>query len=168
MVKLKEVYFGYRIAFNGAGLWIFGNDFARNFKMFCVSLSTHCNNHKSNFLFLKVQHDVNGSFGSLEKKSSTNFSKANAEFCLSLHYNHDNSYFFVHGKLICKFNAGNKNVNFPTQFHLGSLSNKFRAIDSREVSFKENVYDFSVDNNDIDKSNILSIRKYLLTKNNVK
>ena len=86
----------------------------------------------------------------------------------SLHCNHDNSYLFVHGKLICKVNAGNKNVNFPTQFCLGSLSNKFRAIDSREVSFKENVYDFSVDNNDIDKSNILSIRKYLLTKNNVK
>ena len=81
----------------------------------------------------------------------------------SLHCNHDNSYLFVHGKLICKVNAGNKNVNFPTRFCL-----VFRAIDSREASFKENIYDFPVDNNDIDKSNILSIHKYLLSKNNVK
>ena len=43
---------------------------------------------------------INGSFGSPEKKFSINFSKANTKFCLSLHYNADNSYLFVNGKEI--------------------------------------------------------------------
>ena len=48
--------------------------------------------------------------------------KANTKFCISLHYNSDNSYLFVNGKEICKFKASNKNVNFPSQFCLGSIS----------------------------------------------
>ena len=32
---------------------------------------------------------------------------------------------FSSGKEICKFKADNKNANFPTQFSLGSISNKF-------------------------------------------
>ena len=34
------------------------------------------------------------------------------------------------------FKVDNKIVNFRTQFCLGSTSNKFDAIESREVSFK--------------------------------
>ena len=40
--------------------------------------------------------------------------------------------------------------------------------ESREVSLNGNVYDFSVDYNSIDKSNILNILKYLMTKNKIK
>ena len=54
------------------------------------------------------------------------------KFWLSLHYNGDNIYFFVNGKEIFKFKADNKNVNFPTQFCLVSISNKFYAFGSRE------------------------------------
>ena len=57
---------------------------------------------------------INGSFGSPETKLDINFSKANTKCCLSLHYNHKNSYLFVNGKEIFKFKADNKNVNFPT------------------------------------------------------
>ena len=32
---------------------------------------------------------------------------------------------------------------------------------------KENVYDFSVDYNAVDKSDILTIHKYLMVKNNI-
>ena len=56
-----------------------------------------------------------------------------------------------------KYLAENKNVNFPTQFCLGSISNGFSAHESREVSSNGNVYDFSVDYNLIDKSDILNI-----------
>ena len=77
---------------------------------------------------------------------------------MSLHYNADNSYFFVNGKEI--FKADNKNINFPTQFCLGSISNGFSAAESREVSLYGNVYDLSVDYNSIDKSDILNIHKY--------
>ena len=43
---------------------------------------------------------INGRFSSAEKKVSINFIKANAKFCLSLHYNANNSYLFVNGKEI--------------------------------------------------------------------
>ena len=48
------------------------------------------------------------------------------------------------------------------------MSNSFGAVESRDVSLKGNVYDFSVNNNAIDKSDILNIHKYLMIKNNVK
>ena len=57
---------------------------------------------------------INGSSGSPEKKFGVNFSKASTKFCLSLHYNHNNSYLFFNGKEIFEFKAVNKNVNFPT------------------------------------------------------
>ena len=59
---------------------------------------------------------INGSFGSLEKKSSINFTKANKNFFLSLHYDADNSYLFVNQKEIIKFKADNKNINFQFDF----------------------------------------------------
>ena len=83
---------------------------------------------------------------------------------MSLHCNHDNSCLFVNRKEIHKFIADNKNIDFSTQFCLGSISNKFGAIDSREISLKRKMYDFAVDYNAIDKSNILNIRKYLMSK----
>ena len=67
-----------------------------------------------------------------------------------------------------KFKTHYKNVNFPTKFCLGRISNGFSAIESREVSLNGNKYDFLVDYNSIDKSDILNIHKYLMTKNNIK
>ena len=83
--------------------------------------------------------------------------KQTQNFVLSFHYNADNSYLFLNGKEIVKFKDDNKNVNFPTQFCLGSISNGFRNTESREVSLNENVYDFSVDKSSIDKYDILNI-----------
>ena len=94
--------------------------------------------------------------------------KQTKRFGLSLHCDSINSYLFVNGKEIFKFKAGNKNVNFPTQFCLASISNGFSVTESREVSLNGNGYDFSVDYNSIDKSVILNIHKYLMTKNNIK
>ena len=64
--------------------------------------------------------------------------------------------------------ASNKNINFPSQFCLGSISNKFDYVDPEEVSLKVNVYDFSVDYYPIDKSDILNMHKYLMIRNNIK
>ena len=111
---------------------------------------------------------INGSFGVPEKKFSINFSDANTKFCLSLHYNANNSYLFVNGKEIFKFRSDNKNINLSTQFYLGSISNGFSAIESRVVSLNENIYNLSVDYNFFDKPDILNIHKYLMNKNNMK
>ena len=102
-----------------------------------------------------------------KKRFSINFSKAKTKFCLSLHCNSDNSYLFVNGKEICEFKTSNKNANFPSQFFLGSMSNKFDYIDSEEVSLKGNVYDFLVDYDAIDKSNISNIHKYIMIKSSI-
>ena len=75
---------------------------------------------------------------------------------------------FVNGKEITKVKVNNKNVYFPTRFCLGSLSDEFSATESREVSLNDSVCDFPVDYNSIDKSDILNIHKYLMTKNNIK
>ena len=134
------------------------------------SSSSHPHNCKNNFLILGEGPTCgnNGSFRLPKKKFSINFTKANTKFCLSLYYNADYSYLFVTGKEIFKFKADNKNVNFPTQFCLGCISSILSATESRQISLNGNVYDFLVDYNSIDKSNILNIHKYLKTKNNMK
>ena len=74
--KEKYVYSGYGITFVSADLWssfdsvsdiIFGAD---------NSSSSHADNLKNNFLVLDESptFDINGSFGSAEKKFSINFS----------------------------------------------------------------------------------------------
>ena len=87
---------------------------------------------------------------------------------MSSHYNANNSYLFVNEKEIFKSKGDNKNVNFPTQFSLESISNGFSATESREVSLNGKVYDVSVNYNVIDKSGILDILKYVIIKNNIK
>ena len=77
-----------------------------------------------------------------------------------MHYNPDSSYLFVNGKEIFKFKANNKNLNFSPQFCLGSISNDFGASEPRQVSLNGNVYNFLVNYNSIDKSDVLNFRKY--------
>ena len=67
---------------------------------------------------------INGSFGSAEKKFDINFSKIRS---LLLNCNGDNSYLFANGQEIFRFKANKKNVKFPTQFYLGSISHGFSA-----------------------------------------
>ena len=101
---------------------VFGNDFAKNVVIFVVDKSSqsHAANHKSDFSVLgeQITDDVNGSIGAAEQKFSINFSEARTKVCLSLHYNHNNSYLSVNGKKICKFIADNKSIKFPTHFRL--------------------------------------------------
>ena len=59
-------------------------------------------------------------------------------------------------------------LTLQLNFCLRSISNGLSATESRKVSLYENLFDFSVDYNSLDKSVILNIRKYLMTKNNKK
>ena len=162
----------YGITFNSTDWWSFGNDTARNVIIFGVDNSSlsHADNLKNKFLILGLSptFGINGSFDSPDKKFTMNFTKANTKFCLIFRYNTDNSYLFVNGKEIIKFKANNKNVNFPTQICSGSISDGFSATESREESLNGNVYNFSVYYSSTDKSDILNIHKYLMTKNNIK
>ena len=119
------MYSGYGVTFDSAGSWSFDNDTARNVIVFGVDncSSSHAENRENNFLVLGEGPTlrINGRFGSSEKRFSIDFSNEYADFCLNLHYNAENSFFFFSGKEIFKFKAENKNVNFPTQFCLGIL-----------------------------------------------
>ena len=48
---------------------------------------------------------INNSTGVAEKKISINFSKANTKFCLTLHFNGDESYLHVKKTEMYKFKA---------------------------------------------------------------
>ena len=64
----------------------------------------------------------------------------------------------------CQFD---KNLNFPTQFFLGCISNRFDAFEYREVFLKENLNDFLVDYNATNKLEMLKFHRYLMGKNNM-
>ena len=53
-----------------------------------------------------------------------------------------------------------------TQFCLESISNGFSATVTTEAFLRRNVYDFSVDYNYVDKSDILNFHKHLMTNKN--
>ena len=122
--KEKWVYNGYGIAFDGKSSWSFGDDYARNVVIFDVdaSSSSHADNRKNKF--------------------SINFSMAKTKFCLSLHYNGDNSYLFINEKEIYKFKVSKRKDKIPTWFCLRSTPDGFHATKSREVSLGGNAYDF--------------------------
>ena len=70
-----------------------------------MSSSVHANNKTKRILVLGKDFiqgiDTTKSYA--EKMYSTNFTVDNKTFCLSLHYNGDNSYLFVNGKEIINF-----------------------------------------------------------------
>ena len=136
--KEKYVYSGYGIILYSTVSWSFDNDTVRNVSTFGVdnSSSSHSGNCKNDVLILGEgsTYVINGSFESPEKKFNIDFTKANTKFCLNLHYNADYSYLFVNKKELFKFKADNKNIKFPNQFCLGSISNGFSNTEYREVT----------------------------------
>ena len=77
----------------------FHSDRASNVVIFGVDNSSwsHADNFKNNFLVLGEANSfgISGNFDAQEKKFSINFSQVKMTFCLSLHYNGDNSYFLL-------------------------------------------------------------------------
>ena len=139
------MYSRYVITFDEKGEWSSGNDLAINVIIFRVynSSSSHTDNLKNNFLILGESTTLVSMEALVyKKKRDINSSKVKSTFCLSLHYNSGNNYLFVNWKEICQFKASNGNVNFPSRFCLGSISNKFDYVISEELSFEESVYDF--------------------------
>ena len=61
---------------------------------------SHADNSRNNILALGKgpTNDINDSVGTTEKKIGIDFGKANTKFCLSLHYNGNNSDLFVNAK----------------------------------------------------------------------
>ena len=84
-----------------------------------------------------------------QKKDSINFSKTNSKFCLSLHYNCNESYLYVNKTQIWKFKVKD-NISWYN-FCLGSVSKEFTKNEQSKLFLNGTVYDFSVDHNSISK-----------------
>ena len=103
---------------------------------------------------------------SAEKIDSINFTKVDTKFCLSLHYNGANSYLFVNGTEIHKFLAKDSMI-VPNNLCLGNVSKDFSASNMKKTGFNGYIYDFSVDYDSIEVSDIQDIHKYLMEKNGI-
>ena len=70
--KSKYVCSEYGIVFDGAGLWNFGNDFAKNVIIFGVDNSSLSHNDLRKYAFLilgeETTDDINNSVGTVEKR----------------------------------------------------------------------------------------------------
>ena len=97
---------------------------------------------------------------------SINFTVTKEKFCLSLHYNGENSYLFVNGSEIYRFKANDSEI-VSTPLCLGNIS-KYWSIDNmKKTGLRCYVYDFSVDSDVIDADDIRDIHNYLVKKNNI-
>ena len=133
-----------------------------------MSGSVHANKKVYNVLVLGKTfiQGVNGTTIYAEKIYSTNFTVDNKKYCLSLHYNGDNSYLFVNGKEIHKFKAKDCEI-VPYPLCLGGLSKDFEVGYMRESGLIGYVYYFNTDYGAIAVDDILDIHKYLMKKNSI-
>ena len=159
----KYKYSGYGIRFdprgsfshpsgeNGKNVIIFGAD---------LSNSVHANNKVNNILVLGKDfiQGIKSTTIYAEKMYSTNFTVNNKKFCLSLHYNGDNSYLFVNGKQIHEFKAKDSEM-VPYPLCLRGLSKDFEVGYMRASGLIGYAYDFSVDYSTIAVDDILDIHK---------
>ena len=98
----------------------------------------------SNSQVNKLKSAINDTTIYAEKMYSPNFTVDNKIFCLSLHYNDDNSYLFANGKKVNKFKAKTSElIKYP--MCLGGLSKDYTEDNRKDKGLYRNVYDFSVD-----------------------
>ena len=97
---------------------------------------------------------------------SINFTENNKKLCLSSHYNGANSYLFVNGTEIQKFEAKDSEIA-ATPLCLGNNSKDWSVDNMKETGLNRYVYDFSVDYDATAVDDILDINKYLMKKNNM-
>ena len=95
-----------------------------------------------------------------------NFTKTKVKFCLSLHYNGDNSYLFVNGTEICKFKAKDSEiVSYP--LCSGNISKDFSVDNMKKSGLYGQALEFRIDYGAVENDKILDIHKYLMEKNSI-
>ena len=121
---------------NGRNVLIFRAD---------MSFSIHPTNIYANHIYLMgngLTQGINDTTIYAEKKYFRNFTEPNVKFVLSLHYNGDDSYFFVNVRqeLKCKTDQLVKE-----KLCIGNLSDQWTASESEKTVLYGNIYDFVVD-----------------------
>ena len=99
-----------------------------------------------------------------EKMYSISFTLTKKKFCLSLHYNGENSYLFVVCTEIYKFKANDSEI-VASPLCLGNISKDYSTDNMKRTGFTGYVYAFIVGYDEIEVDNIRNIHKYLMKKN---
>ena len=87
---------------------------------------------------------------------------------LSFHYNGSNNFSLVNAKRIYQFKAKNSEIK-PYPLFLGNILKDFTANNmKKKTGLNGYVYDFPVDYDIIDTSNIINIHKYLMKRHDIK
>ena len=103
-----------------------------------------------------------------KKEYAINFTEQQKKLCLSLPYNGENSYIFVHGAWkIYKFKAKDSEIN-GSPLCLGNVLKDFSTDNLKKPELYGYVCDFSVDYNSIAVDDILDIHKYLMKRHDIK
>ena len=93
--------------------------------------------------------------------------KSKTRFCLSLHYNKENSYSFLNGTEIYRFKAKKYEIkDGQTEICLGNISTDFFANKMKKTGLYGKVRDFSIDFPPIAVNDTLFIHNYLMKKYN--
>ena len=128
-----------------------------------MSSSVHANNKTKN-IFVLGKESVQGLDNITiyaQKLYSIIFTANNNKFCLSLHYNGENSYLFVNGAEIHKFKGEDSEIVAST-LCLGNVSKDFSVDNMKNTGLNGYVCDFSVEYDAIAVDDILDIHKYLM------
>ena len=80
-----------------------------------------------------------------------------------MHYNGSSIFLFVNATKIYQFKPKGSEIKIYS-LCLGNISGDFSVNKIKKTRLNGNVYDFSVDYNVIDTSNIIDIHKYLMKK----
>ena len=133
-----------------------------------ISSSVHANNKTKNILVFGKDfvQGLDNTAIYAEKLYSNNFTENNKKNCLSLHHNGANSYLFVNGTEIHKFEAKDSEI-VTTPLCLGNISRDFSVDNMKKTGLNGYIYDFNVDYDAIAVDDILDIHKYLMEKNDI-
>ena len=134
-----------------------------------MSFSAHATN-RANHIYLMgdgLTQGINDTTLYVEKNYWRNFTDPGKKFIISLHYNGDESYFFVNGRQELKFKAKTDEL-VKEKLYIGNLSDQWTTSESEKTGLYGNIYDFVVDYEQIvGVKTIYDMHKYLMTKHNI-
>ena len=146
---------------NGRNVLIFGVD---------MSFSAHATN-RANHIYLigdGFTQDISDTTLYVEKDYWRNFTDPGKKFIISLHYNGDESYFFVNGRQKLKFKAKTDQL-VKEKLCIGNLSDQWTASESEKTGLYGSIYDFVVDYEQIvGVKTIYDMHRYLIIKHNIR
>ena len=146
---------------NGRNVLIFGVD---------MSFSVHVTNRAKSIYVMGdgLTQGIHDATLYVEKNYWRSFTDVGKKFIINLHYNGDESYFFVNGRQELKFKATTDQL-VKEKLCIGNLSDQWTASESEKTGLYGNIYDFLVDYQAVvGVGPIYDMHRYLLTKHNIK